>query len=282
VLPGTTPPPAEVARSRLSSEAAPLRLRLRLAYDGTDFAGWAEQPGERTVAGVLRPALELLARGPVRLVVAGRTDAGVHAAAQVVHVDVPTADRISRRALDGLLPRDVRVHAVEPAPQGFDARFAATRRRYAYRVTDGLVDPLRRRDTLSWPRPLDEAAMTEAATLLLGLRDFAAFCRRRERSTTTRELQQLSWARTDVLTATVVADAFCHSMVRSLIGALLEVGDGRAPVDWPAGMLARTTRADDVQVAPAHGLTLVEISYPPDDQLATRAQLTRARRAADR
>ncbi len=278
MLPGTTPPPAEADSTRPSPGA--VRLRLRLAYDGTDFSGWAEQPGRRTVAGVLRPALETLARGPVRLVVAGRTDAGVHAAAQVAHADVPQAEAVTLRSLDGLLPQDVRVHAVDLAPPGFDARFSATSRRYAYRVADGLTDPLRRRDTLRWPRPLDEAAMAEASDLLLGLRDFAAFCRRSERRTTIRRLLRLTWTRTDVLTATVEADAFCHSMVRSLVGALLAVGDGRRPVDWPASMLGSSTRADDVSVAAAHGLTLLEIRYPADDRLAARAEQTRARRDA--
>jgi tRNA pseudouridine38-40 synthase len=265
--PGTTPPPAEVSR-----------LRLRLAYDGTDFSGWAEQPGRRTVAGLLRPALETLTRGPVRLVVAGRTDAGVHAAAQVAHADLTHPEHVSTRALDGLLPPDVRVHAVDPAPLGFDARFSATSRRYGYRVTDGAADPLRRRDTLQWPRPLDERAMTEASEQLLGLHDFAAFCRRSERGTTIRELQTLRWTRTDVLTATVVADAFCHSMVRSMVGAVLAVGEGRHAPDWPASMLTRTTRSDVVPVAPAHGLTLLEVSYPADADLAARAEATRHRR----
>ncbi|MGH3745255.1 MAG: tRNA pseudouridine(38-40) synthase TruA [Mycobacteriales bacterium] len=260
------------------AEAA--RLRLDLAYDGTDFSGWAEQPGRRTVAGLVRSALEVLSRGPVRLVVAGRTDAGVHASGQVAHADVALPDAVTVRALNGILPPDVRARSVEPALPGFDARFSALDRRYAYRVTDGVPDPLRRHDTVRWGRALDEAAMNEAAAALRGLHDFAAFCRRRVGATTVRELQALSWARgaDGVLTATVRADAFCHAMVRSLVGSMLAVGDGREPPTWPASMLGATERCSHVTVAPAHGLTLVEVRYPPAAELAARAEGTRRRR----
>lgn len=264
-----------------STQSSPVRLRLALAYDGTDFAGWAEQPGQRTIAGELRPVLELLSHGPVHLVVAGRTDAGVHAAAQIAHVDVREWGSVSLRALNGLLPPDVRVHAVEDAPVGFHARFSALSRRYDYRVSDSAPDPLRRRDTLAWPRPLELAAMTAASEQLLGLRDFTAFCRRREGRTATRRLLTFDWSRVEtpgLLLATVVADAFCHSLVRSLVGAVLAVGDGRRPPDWPASMLGADARADDVMVAPARGLTLLEVRYPPAAELAARAEETRARR----
>jgi tRNA pseudouridine38-40 synthase len=259
-----------------------VRVRLAIAYDGTDFSGWAAQPGRRTVQGVLQEALARVLRVAVTLTVAGRTDAGVHAAGQVAHYDGPAPDGMLLRRLAGVLPADVRVRSVGPAPAGFDARFSALWRRYAYRVADdpAAVDPLRRHDTLSWPRPLDLDAMRDAAARLLGEHDFAAFCRRREGATTIRALQQLDWDRgpDGVLTATVRADAFCHSMVRSLVGALLAVGDGRRPPDWPARQLARTERSGEVTVVPAHGLTLVEVGYPPDDELAARAVLTRARR----
>jgi tRNA pseudouridine38-40 synthase len=260
------------------------RLRLDLAYDGTDFSGWAEQPGRRTVAGLVRSALEMLSRGPIRLVVAGRTDAGVHASGQVAHVDVTRADPVTARALNGILPPDVRVRSVEPAPPGFDARFSALDRRYAYRVTDRVPDPLRRRDTVRWARPLDEVAMQEAAEALRGLHDFAAFCKRRVGATTTRELQTLAWARDaqGVLTATVQADAFCHAMVRSLVGALLAVGDGREPPSWPASLLGAGERCSHVTVAPAHGLTLVAVRYPPTRELAARAEGTRRCRGEPR
>jgi tRNA pseudouridine38-40 synthase len=258
-----------------------VRVRLDLGYDGTDFAGWAFQHEQRTVQGELERALATLSRRDdlPRVTVAGRTDAGVHATGQVAHVDVPAAvaeDRLLLR-LNGVLPHDIRVHAVRRAPEGFDARFSGLARTYRYRVADRpeLVDPLRRRDTLVWPRELDVDAMQEASRLLLGLHDFAAFCRRREGATTTRTLLRLDWARTDVVVATVRADAFCHSMVRSLVGALLAVGEGRREPGWPAGLLTSTTRASDVVVAPPHGLTLVRVEYPPDDQLAARQAVTR-------
>lgn len=282
-----------------------VRLRLDLGYDGTDFSGWARQPGRRTVQGELEEALGRILRlpDPPALTVAGRTDAGVHARGQVAHVDVPVSalasvrgataaetDGMSReaisRVLDGLvrrlagvLPLDVRVFAVSIAPEGFDARFSALSRRYGYRVCDapGGVDPLRRREVLWHNRPLNLELMNAAATRLLGEHDFAAFCKRREGATTIRELRRLEWSRGDdgIILATVVADAFCHSMVRALVGALLAVGDGRRPVEWPGEVLARAVRDPGVHVAPAHGLTLEEVRYPPEGELARRALATR-------
>jgi tRNA pseudouridine38-40 synthase len=259
-------------------------VRLDLAYDGTEFSGWATQPGQRTVQGSLEAALAQVLRVPVRLTAAGRTDAGVHAAGQVAHLDVPTGvwsalgASLARR-LAGVLPPDVRVRAAGVAPEGFDARFSALRRRYSYRVTDAAwgADPLRRRDTLWWPRRLDVPAMSVAAELLLGEHDFAAFCKRREGATTIRALLRLDVTRSadSVIVLTVAADAFCHSMVRSLVGALVGVGEGRRPVEWPASLLARSARADDVRVVPPHGLTLVAVDYPPDGELAARADVTR-------
>lgn len=262
-----------------SGDGGLVRVRLAIAYDGTGFSGWAAQPDRRTVQGSLEEALTRVLRVPVALTVAGRTDAGVHATGQVAHYDGPAPDGTLLRRLAGVLPADVRVRSVAPAPAGFDARFSALWRRYAYRVVDepAAVDPLRRYDTLRWDRPLDRDAMQAAADRLLGEHDFAAFCKRRERATTIRALQQLDWARggDGVLTAIVRADAFCHSMVRSLVGALLAVGEGRRPPDWPAAQLARTERSSEVTVAPAHGLTLVEVGYPPDADLAARADTTR-------
>ncbi|MDT7581047.1 MAG: tRNA pseudouridine38-40 synthase, partial [Pseudonocardiales bacterium] len=259
--------------------------RLDIAYDGTDFSGWAAQPGRRTVAGVLVGALVTVLRTPVPLTVAGRTDAGVHATGQVASADLP-ADvdpAWALRRLARILPADVRVTAVTPAPPEFDARFAALRRHYRYRVATAPwgADPLRARDTLAWPHPLDLDAVTAASAALLGEHDFAAFCRRREGATTVRALERLDWTRGPggVVEATVSADAFCHSMVRSLVGALLDVGRGRRTVDWPGGLLGRDHRASDVAVAPAHGLTLVGVDYPPDAELAARAAVTRNVRA---
>jgi tRNA pseudouridine38-40 synthase len=263
-----------------------VRIRLDVAYDGTEFAGWAAQPGRRTVQDVLEQALATVLRLPeVALTVAGRTDAGVHATGQVAHCDVPELPPDLVRRLAGVLPADVRVAAVRPVPAEFDARFAGLWRRYVYRISDapGGGDPLRRRYVLAWPRPLDERAMAAAAQPLLGLHDFAAFCRRRDGATTVRTLTRLEVSRDDgEIACTVAADAFCHSMVRSLVGALIAVAEGRRPPDWPAALLALERRADDVPVAAAHGLTLVEVGYPPDDELAARTATTRARREAPR
>lgn len=358
-----------------------VRLRLDLAYDGTDFSGWAKQPQRRTVQGEIEAALGKILRlpEPPALTVAGRTDAGVHARGQVAHVDLeagafdalesrhgrrtsgagpsasvaapaasaagssapgaapeaaavgssasvaastvsdvgpsaPGADpaasaagsstatapavgapavsrtgaglpddideRLSslRRRLAGVLPPDVRVYRVTVAPEGFDARFSAMARRYAYRISDapGGVDPLRRREVAWYGRPLDADRLNAAAAALLGEHDFAAFCKKREGATTIRELQRLDWVREgDILVATVVADAFCHSMVRALVGSLLPVGEGRLPVDWPGQVLTRAVRDSGVHVAPAHGLCLEEVRYPEPEEFARRAGETR-------
>jgi tRNA pseudouridine38-40 synthase len=284
----------------VAQEASTLRVRLDLAYDGTDFSGWAAQPGRRTVEGELGAALTTVLRAPepVRLTVAGRTDAGVHARGQVAHADVEKhawealpgrSDRTPAQAaltrLRGILPPDLVVHAVTPAPDGFDARFSALRRRYLYRLCDQpeSVDPLRRRDTVVARRPLDGDAMDAAAHSLVGLADFAAFCRRREGATTARTLLEYSWTRADdgVLEATVVADAFCHSMVRSLVGAVVPVGEGRKPVEWPLEVLRARQRDPGVVVMPPHGLSLEEVVYPPDEELAARAAQARAVRTLD-
>jgi tRNA pseudouridine38-40 synthase len=261
---------------------------LGIAYDGTALHGWARQPGLRTVQEELETALAVVLRRPVDLTVAGRTDAGVHATGQVAHCDVPSGvweeqgGRLLRR-LRGVLPDDVSVTSVAVAHPDFDARFAALRRHYVYRLTDAAYGPppLRRADTVGWPRAVDDGAMAGAAALLLGQHDFAAFCRRREGATTVRTLLALDVARDgDLVTIAASADAFCHSMVRSLVGALLAVGEGRRAVEWPAGLLSRLERASDVPVAPPGGLTLVGVDYPPDDELAARVHLTRRRRDA--
>jgi tRNA pseudouridine38-40 synthase len=270
-----------------------LRVRLDVAYDGTEFSGWAKQPGRRTVQGVLEDALGMVLRSaPPQLTVAGRTDAGVHARGQVCHADIPepawarVPGRSARppeealvRRLAGLLPTDVRVTAAGVAPEGFDARFSATWRRYVYRVSDRPhgVDPLIRSHVLRHGRALDLAAMNAAAVGLLGEHDFAAFCRAREGATTIRELRTLHWERNldGVVLGTIEADAFCHNQVRAMVGALLAVGDGRRPVDWPAVVLARGSRDSAVAVVPPHGLTLEAVGYPPDAQLAEQARVTR-------
>jgi tRNA pseudouridine38-40 synthase len=233
------------------------------------------------VCGELEDALGVVLRAPVALTVAGRTDAGVHATGQVAHADLAAGldpGWLVRR-LARLLPPDVRVRAVRPVPAEFDARFSALRRHYRYRVstTPYGAEPLQARETLAWPHPLDLDAVRTASAGLLGEHDFAAFCKRREGATTVRALQELEWTLSDdgVVVAAVSADAFCHSMVRSLVGALLDVGRGRRAVDWPSALLRRAERASEVPVAPAHGLTLVAVDYPPAAELAVRARVTR-------
>lgn len=274
-----------------------IRLRIDLGYDGTDFSGWAAQPDLRTVQGELTAALTTILRVPEPVVVtcAGRTDAGVHARGQVTHIDLADelyaglsgrGDRTPEAALTarlrGLLPADITVGAVSIAPEGFDARFSALARRYRYLVCDNpaFLDPLRVRETVLHPRPLDAALMTEAAARLTGFHDFGAFCRRRAGASTIRTLLQFDWARLapGLLEATVVADAFCHSMVRALVGAVMPVGEGREPVEFAADILAAGVRDPRVKVMPAHGLVLEEVSYPPDRELAARAEAARRSR----
>ena len=278
-----------------------VRLRLDVAYDGSEFHGWARQPGLRTVQGELEAALTVLLRAPeqVRIACAGRTDAGVHARGQVAHADVPAglwaalesrgAD-VPVRRLAGVLPDDVRVRRVRPAPPGFDARWSASSRTYAYRVSDlpGGADPLLRSHVLHHTGPrngrLDVDAMNAAAVTLLGEHDFAAYCRRREGASTVRTLLELRWERehdTGLAVMWIRADAFCHSMVRAVVGALLPVGDGRRPVAWPGQILVGARREPDADVAPPVGLCLEHVDYPPDDDLAAQAQRARRFRGPD-
>ncbi|MGV9857456.1 tRNA pseudouridine(38-40) synthase TruA [Gordonia sp. NPDC003425] len=266
-----------------------VRLRLDIGYDGTDFAGWARQPGQRTVCEVLETTLATVLRVPVRLTVAGRTDAGVHATGQVAHADIPSS-ALATRSIDGdpsrlvrrlakMLPADVRVKQIATVSTDFDARFTALRRHYEYRLTDAVfgAEPVVARVTGDWVRPLDVDRMNDASRTLLGLNDFAAFCRFREGATTVRDLQRFAWRRggDGVLVAEVVADAFCWSMVRSLVGAVAAVGDGRRDVTWCAGLLAERTRSAQVPVAQARGLSLVGVDYPDASQWAARNAVTR-------
>ncbi|MBB3749988.1 tRNA pseudouridine38-40 synthase [Mycolicibacterium sp. BK634] len=270
-----------------------VRLRLDIAYDGTEFTGWAAQEGFRTVAGVLEETLSTVFRTPLRVFGAGRTDTGVHATGQVAHLDVPEnalAHAYPRHARPGpefeplvrrlgrFLPEDVRVRQIVRAPAGFDARFSALRRHYAYRLSLAPygVEPQLARYVTPSTKPLDVDAMAEASRHLLGLNDFAAFCRHRPGATTIRDLQRLDWVRDgDLVTAYVSADAFCWSMVRSLVGALLAVGEGRREPSWCATLLNAAGRSSDFAAAPARGLTLTGVDYPPDDQLAARIGVTR-------
>lgn len=274
-----------------------LRVRLDLGYDGSGFHGWAAQPGLRTVEGELAEALRMVLRLPGRpaLTVAGRTDTGVHARGQVCHVDVdaavlqtlpgrspstPQASLVHRLA--GVLAPDVVVRTARVVPDGFDARFSALRRRYAYRVADTphRPDPLRRHD-VAWVRgPLDVAAMARATPPLLGEHDFLAYCRPRPQGSTTRTLHRLECRRDPggLVTVWAEADAFCHHQVRSLVGALCAVGAGRRDPEWPAQVLAARRRDGAVPVAAPHGLTLEAVDYPPDERCAEQAERARRRR----
>jgi tRNA pseudouridine38-40 synthase len=272
-----------------------MRVRLDLAYDGTNFAGWTKQPGLRTVQGEIESALGSIMQRfgpPPTLTVAGRTDAGVHATGQVAHLDLSAEQSASLelatlvRRLNAIAGRigDIRIHGATVAPAGFDARFSAIWRRYEYRVADtrSAKNPLERQNTLWHRGELDIGAMNTAAESLRGFHDWASFCRPREGATTIRTLQEFRWERlpTGVLLATVQADAFCHSMVRSLVGATLAVGAGTLqPADLVPLRDART-RTSAFKVVAANGLTLVEVGYPADAELGERATLTRARREA--
>lgn len=280
------------------------RFRLDIAYQGTEFNGWGRQPGLRTVQGVLESALATIFRragDPPALTVAGRTDAGVHAVGQVAHVDL-TSDQVAvlrrphgkrpaleahdalARRINGILGPvpDVVVSAASEAPAGFDARFSAVWRRYEYRIADraAVRDPLQRHRTGWVSSTLDVTAMDTAAHGLLGLHDFASYCKAREGATTIRTLLSFAWRRDadGVLVGEVTADAFCHSMVRALVGGCVEVGEGKlAPQDLIA-LRDDARRTSAFKVMPARGLTLMEVGYPDVAELALRAQNTRALR----
>jgi tRNA pseudouridine38-40 synthase len=275
-----------------------VRIRIDLGYDGAGFHGWAAQPGLRTVQGELEAALATVLRQPaVPVTCAGRTDTGVHARGQVCHLDVPGEALVAAagrselappaalaRRLNGVLADDLRVARVAEAPEGFDARFSAIWRRYAYRVDDREgADPLARGHVLAWRHPLDLEAMDRAAADLRGEHDFAAFCKRREGATTVRTLLELGWERdpSGVAVATVRADAFCHHMVRSLMGCLLAVGEGRREEVWPGEVLRAGVRDPAVPVVPAHGLVLEEVGYPGDAELAAQAVAARRLRTLE-
>ncbi len=286
--------------SEIAGTSTRTRLRLDIAYDGTNFHGWGRQPGLRTVQGTLERALETIFTRlgePPTLTVAGRTDAGVHARGQVAHLDM-SADQLAglyrsrpRRGASALADRlngiaglesDVWVSRSILAPSGFDARFSASWRRYEYRVSDanGPRNPIERVNTLWYPASLDVKAMDESAQAMLGLHDWTSFCKSREGTTNVRTLQEFTWVRdsSGVLVARVTADAFCHSMVRALVGATIAIGEGRFSTAHLRELREERERTSEFKVMPAKGLTLVEVGYPEDAELAMRAERTRARR----
>ena len=289
-----------------------VRIRLDISYDGTHFRGWARQPQLRTVQGTIEEAITRILGGEPRLVVAGRTDAGVHATGQVAHLDLTEAQAARLQArrrggsvddgagdddsarvaalagrIAGVLGQypDVVVRRTSIAPDGFDARFSATSRRYEYRIADVVTgyDPLERHRTTTVRASLDVAAMDAAARSLVGLHDFAAYCKPRDEATTIRTLLEFEWHRdaTGVLIAHVKADAFCHSMVRALVGACVAVGEGRLAPRDVVDLRDEGVRTSEFKVLAARGLTLTEVGYPADDLLAARALQTRNRRDAE-
>ncbi len=278
-----------MAEPTLFPESGFRRLRLDIAYDGTQFSGWATQPGKRTMQDMVEEAIARIVRHDIDSVVAGRTDAGVHATGQVIHVDVADTafDRELtykdlRYKLNRILDEDIRITNISDAPSGFHARFSALRRYYTYKILDDnqVITPAQRFDIAPWYRHLDHNLMNEAAAHLLGTHDFAAFCKFKPGGTTVRSLEKYEWVRTEdgLLIADVVADAFCYSMVRNLVGAIVCVADGRKPTSWIAELLANKERVSDSLVFPARGLTLYRVDYPTNDQLLERAKITVARR----
>lgn len=278
------------------------RIRLDLSYEGTHFHGWAAQPGLRTVEGVLTAALETVLRRPIKLTVAGRTDAGVHASAQIAHFDIDEeswdsvrgrSDRQPEDALitrlTGVLSRDQGVRGVGDivvkrasivSPE-FDARFSAAGRHYRYRIDDRPVPDVFMRMRALRALPLDERKMSEGGAALLGEHDFLSYCKPREGATTIRTLRRIDIQRPQIgpdaglLIVDLEADAFCHSMVRSIVGTLIEVGRAKQDVMWPQVRLRERRRDTGVIIAPAYGLTLERVEYPDEDRYGEQAVKTR-------
>jgi tRNA pseudouridine38-40 synthase len=278
-----------MAQPTLFPESGFRRLRIDIAYDGTAFFGWATQPDQRTIQDLVEEAVARISRGDVESVVAGRTDAGVHATGQVIHIDLPDAVfadgltyRDLRYKLNRILDEDVRIMEISDAPEGFHARFSALRRIYTYKILDNneVIAPLSRYDVAPWYRPLDVDLMNKASALVLGHHDFAAFCKFKEGGTTIRTLEKYQWHRDSegLLIAEVVADAFCYSMVRNLVGAAVCVADGRKDPSWMAELLANKERVSDSLVFPARGLSLTRVEYPSNDELLDRARVTIGKR----
>jgi tRNA pseudouridine38-40 synthase len=278
-----------MAQPTLFPESGFRRLRIDIAYDGTAFFGWATQPDRRTIQDLVEEAIARISRSDVESVVAGRTDAGVHATGQVIHVDLPDSvfsDGLTyvdlRYKLNRILDEDVRVMEISDAPSGFHARFSALRRIYTYKILDAneVIPPLSRYDVAPWYRPLDVELMNKASALVLGHHDFAAFCKFKDGGTTIRTLEKYHWHRdeTGLLVAEVVADAFCYSMVRNLVGAVVCVADGRKDPSWMAELLANKERVSDSLVFPARGLSLTQVDYPSDQELLDRAKITIGKR----
>jgi tRNA pseudouridine38-40 synthase len=260
----------------LNPESGFRRLRIDLSYDGTNFAGWAKQPDQRTLQEEIEHALTVLTQSSIATIVAGRTDAGVHADHQVIHTDVPDKTDITNFTfrLNQLLDEDIRINSVVYAPVNFHARFTASARTYKYKIIDGgrVTPPLDRYDTADWFRDLNIALMNQGSQLLLGEHDFFAFCKFREGGTTIRNLLQFDWARDEknYLVATIKAESFRYNMVRNLVGAAVCVGEKRFEPEWMLKTLEDKVRIPDSYVFPAKGLTLVSVEYPAESEYLTR------------
>ena len=264
----------------LKPESGFFRVRINLAYDGTNFFGWGKQSDRRTIQGELEGALSTLYRSNLESVVAGRTDAGVHATNQVCHVDLPEGDfgfefeSLTYR-LNRILTDEIRIKKIEVVSNDFHARFSALRRHYIYKIQDGngIIEPTKRLDIAPWYRDLNIDLMNQAAKTLIGEHDFYSYAKFREFSTTIRDLQRFDFERMDdgVILAHVSADAFCYNMVRALIGTMVYIGEGRFPTTWARETLEKRERPSDSVVFPAKGLTFIGVDYPADSELAARA-----------
>jgi len=265
-----------------------IRLRGTLAYDGKEFSGWGIQPDKRTVQAEVEYAVATVLRlEQVAVQCAGRTDAGVHARGQVVHFDIPTESLMEMKDLvykfNSILSEDVAFLDLEVTTADFDARFSALARNYSYLIyLNGRNPLLRDRAHRSW-LPLDVDAMQQASQRLLGLHNFAAFCRKREGATTIRTLLRFDWqiTREGLIRADIKADAFCYSMVRGLVGAVLAVGEGKRPVEWITEYLEAEVRQPEIFAAPPMGLTFESVEYPAPSEYADRVRETLRVRAAD-
>ena len=259
----------------LAPESGFFRIRIDLSYDGTNFYGWGKQADRRTVQGELEAALFTLFQRELDTVVAGRTDAGVHASGQVCHVDVPENDYtdIAYR-LNRILNDEIRIKSVSKVSDDFHARFGALRRHYIYKIKDGngFIEPTARLDVTPWYRHLNVDLMNQAAATLIGENDFFSYARFREKATTTRDLQRFEFERdaNGLILAHVTADAFLYNMVRALIGTMVYIGEGRFPITWAKEVLEQRERPSDSVVFPAKGLTFAGVDYPADSELKSR------------
>ena len=274
----------------LIPEGGFFRARILLGYDGTNFFGWGKQSDTRTVQGEVEAALSTLYRQPINSTVAGRTDAGVHATNQVIHIDIPVGDYGFEfnnlvYKLNRILPEDIRIKDATKVSNDFHARFGALRRHYIYKIKDGngIIEPIDRLDIAPWYRDLNIDLMNQAARTLLGEHDFFSYAKFRAHATTVRDLQRFDFERNEagLIVSHISADAFCYNMVRSLIGAMVYIGEGRFPVEWAREVLEKRERPADSVVFPANGLTFVGVDYPTDSELAARANRVMALRASD-